>query len=687
MRSFLAVSLMSMLIVTSSDAVAYNQSWESIPLTTTDQKLAGIPGGEGMQMVFGISYAPSNPNVVYMVTDTSQVWKSTDGGKSWKFKNKGYLSNGGISIAIDPLNENIIFAAGSQAESSEKSSPADGIYLSINGGDKWTLVKKSSFFRGREGQHFIFSGVDKKNNRSKTVYVGTHQDGLLKSEDGGKNWEALGLMGIRVYDVKKWRDNPFVILMATENGLIFWDEKSGEFQNAEARGFPKTDLPITNFALDANNLNIVYIAARKAGLYKTDTGGKNFYRSGFELPIGVDYAQISSCSSNGKTRLYLSADNYGGLNPFWSDDGGQYWHTPTTIDSSGVSLTKKRYFSAQVTINPNKCEEAITSANGYDRVIRTINGGKTWEYSGSGFTGGRAGVGRSSFSFGDNLETVLLFLIDFGPALSTDGGKTFSLLNVPRRGVTTTPVGDMTGQTIVSAVGHWGHQALIISNDLGKSWKVVPDTEDDYRFISLHPQNKNIIYAQRYVSSDKGKNWDKRTYPIRAFYPANGDVVYSFAPGRVKGTTILISSDQGLKWTEPYPALPVYTKEINEIAVSPTDRNRIYVASNDGLYILDNEKWVKPGENHGIKKDAFNLNSIRSVVIDPKYPNIVYIGKWAPGKGHSNGIFRSMDFGKTWTNITYNLGPEFTAWALAVNPYDRSVYVGSSLGTWHLSAP
>lgn len=152
--SFLILALILLLFDT--NAFPNNDSWTPIPLTSAKQKQEGLKGGEGMQMVFGIAYAPSNPNVVYIVSDTSQAWKSADGGNTWQMRHKGFMANGGISIAVDPLNENIAFVAGSHAEKHGNISPADGIYRTLDGGENWTLVKQTPYFRGKEGVHFAF---------------------------------------------------------------------------------------------------------------------------------------------------------------------------------------------------------------------------------------------------------------------------------------------------------------------------------------------------------------------------------------------------------------------------------------------------------------------------------------------------------------------------------------------------
>ena len=84
-----------------------------VPLTTEAQRRQNIPGGEGFQLVMTIAYAPSNPQTVYLGSDTSQVWKSLDGGKSWRPVNGGYKSVGSRSLFVHPRNEDLVFSAGS----------------------------------------------------------------------------------------------------------------------------------------------------------------------------------------------------------------------------------------------------------------------------------------------------------------------------------------------------------------------------------------------------------------------------------------------------------------------------------------------------------------------------------------------------------------------------------------------
>ncbi|HHT9138480.1 MAG TPA: WD40/YVTN/BNR-like repeat-containing protein, partial [Candidatus Wunengus sp. YC60] len=183
--------------------------WVPIPLRTLSQKSAGLTGGEGMQMVFGIKYAPSDPNIVYAIGDTSQVWKSTDGGDSWSRKSNGFLSKGGISIGIQPNDANTVFVAGSLHAIDWVTPPKaiEGIFRTKDGGDNWKLVKKTSYARDHANDLFAFA---EKN----IVYAATQELGILVSLDGGDNWQSVTttkdtkfLLDTKITDIKKHPKN------------------------------------------------------------------------------------------------------------------------------------------------------------------------------------------------------------------------------------------------------------------------------------------------------------------------------------------------------------------------------------------------------------------------------------------------------------------------------------------------
>jgi photosystem II stability/assembly factor-like uncharacterized protein len=685
------VRLLFSLLLLAIPSYAQVKEWKQLPLRSIEQKTAGLMGGEGMQIITGIAYAPSNPQIVYLASNTSQIWKSTCGGNSWRMKHEGFFANGGLSLAVDPRNEQVVLVAGYVGREKKESdkNTATGIFRTLDGGNSWQLIKKIDYFGNFEGEHFAFDSSSFDKRRSQVIYAGTYRDGLLKSTDGGENWTHVALEGVRISDIKIDPQNPSTVYLATRKGFYRYDDKQKK-TNKIGQGLP--DFPRT-MAQNPKSPNILYVTVGKYGVYQSVDGGNSFKSKNRGLWIaGKEYIHISISPANPEY-LYVSVNRWGGLNPFWSHDGGATWHRPKTLDKGDLSLAgNSRYFSGYIEPHPTDSNIALTSANGAARVLITNDGGINWSYSGNGYTGGRRGRGKSSLAFHHDPKKMIFFLTDFGPVLTEDGGESFRLLAVPRTlNGKTTPVGavDPTGNSriIVTAVGGWKQQLLTVSADEGKTWQVIPGTEDNYKFIGFHPQKSDVIYAQGWKSEDRAKTWRRLPKKVYAICQQDGEIVYSIESSGKGASFVFKSIDGGRTWSSPYASLPVSASVINEIDVDPVNPDRIYVATNRGVYIHINGDWIRKGKKDGLTADRFGLFAVKCVVVDPHHPEVVYAGRWAPGVGQSHGIFRSTDSGETWENITYNLGPEISCWSISVSPYNGMVYFGSSHGTWVLGPP
>jgi len=670
-------------------------AWEAVPLRTAVQQSLGLSGGEGMQMVWGIRFAPSKANVVYLVSDTSQVWKSEDGGHTWAMKHKGFLANGGLSLVVAPHDEELVFVAGSVHVSGPSDPVADGIYRSKDGGDSWELVRQTAFCRlgdDKGGANFV---IDQH-----TVYAGTHGEGLVKSTDGGDTWQWLDVLAdTTILDIKPLPGDGSVLFLATKTGLFrFTDGATPTLEQIGAGlpGFPRT------ITIRPDNATIQYATVGKDGVYKSTDGGVHFSPCNTGLsPLtqgdghAVTYFAMSPVNPD---YLYASFYLLGGNHPYYSHDGGSSWQAPAVMDAGSLIFDVNRdnggeYWATPIAPSPVDENVALTSGAG-NHIEITTDGGSTWSYSGDGYSGGRAGTGQASFGWDPhNGNRFALFLIDFGVVLTKDGGATFKNLAVPAyQGQRTTPVGALDptpgSKVIVTAVGGWETQIIAVTHDEGQNWMHITGTDDAYDFIAFHQQDPDIVYAGRRKSPDKGLTWTAMSKKVAAVYPGNGDIVYAKEPhGRGK-TDILKSVDGGGAWTEPYLPVDVDMESVNEIAIDPLDPDRVYVATHYlGIFIWDGQQWVNKTETNGLEKDRFGTLSVRNVAIDPRHPKVVYGGRWFAFCGHANGIFRSKDYGASWENITAGLGPEFTTWAVSVSPHDGYVYLGSSHGTWRLPPP
>src|SRR6476661_6658843 len=109
-------------------------------------------GFSDSQAISKIRIHPTNPDIVYVASfgkygvpsDERGIFKSTDGGKSWKKTLFRDNKTGGVDIAIDRHNPNVIFAALWRAYrvASQISSggPASGLFNSTDGGEHWTEI-------------------------------------------------------------------------------------------------------------------------------------------------------------------------------------------------------------------------------------------------------------------------------------------------------------------------------------------------------------------------------------------------------------------------------------------------------------------------------------------------------------------------------------------------------------------
>ena len=449
--------------------------------------------------------------------------------------------------------------------------------------------------------------------------------------------------------------------------------------------------------IDQEDSKIMYVSVGKFGVYKSTNGGGTFDKYNAGLPMEDDgnaHTTYLAASPVNTDYLYTSFSGSDGNVPYYSDDGGVNWNKPFVMDKGDLiddivpDDAMNFVGAAPISINPVDENIAITAGVG-NSIQKTIDGGDTWEYSGNGYIGGKAGTGLSSIGWDTNNQyRFAIFLRDFGVVLTDDRGETFRNLNAPSYNGGSSAIVGAIGPTsgsdvIIAVVGDDDKQIIAVSRDEGNEWLQISGTEGKYSFVSFHPQDPNIIYAGKFKSTDNGYTWNSVEKDVIAVFKNDGDVVYA---SEITGAVLNVfkSTDGGATWESTYEPIEIAPGFIHELAVDTNNQDRLYLATAQGVYIWDGIQWDLKSENNGIEQDLFGSLYTRSVAVDPNNPNIVYLGKWIAEKGHSNGIFMSKDYGETWENITHNLGPEFTPWSISVNPYSSDVYIGSSRGTWFL---
>jgi photosystem II stability/assembly factor-like uncharacterized protein len=145
---------------------------------------------------------PTNPDIVFVAdfgrygvpSDERGVFKTTDGGKTWRKVLFRDNKTGAVDIAIDPHNPDVMFAALWEAFRVEYSmssgGPGSGLFKSTDGGEHWTeITRNPGLPAGVDGKIGVaISGAD--SNRIYAI-IENQNGGLFSSDDAGASWKLM----------------------------------------------------------------------------------------------------------------------------------------------------------------------------------------------------------------------------------------------------------------------------------------------------------------------------------------------------------------------------------------------------------------------------------------------------------------------------------------------------------------
>jgi len=145
---------------------------------------------------------PNNPDIVFVAAlghpygpnAERGIFRTVDGGKTWEKVLYKDENTGGIDVAFDPHNPNILFAALWQARRTSWSmtdgGPGSGLYRSADGGTTWKRLEEHGLPKGPYGRIGIAVGAN--SDRVYALMEAHNPDGgLYRSDDGGESWEFI----------------------------------------------------------------------------------------------------------------------------------------------------------------------------------------------------------------------------------------------------------------------------------------------------------------------------------------------------------------------------------------------------------------------------------------------------------------------------------------------------------------
>jgi|ETNmetMinimDraft_26_1059896.scaffolds.fasta_scaffold00069_23 photosystem II stability/assembly factor-like uncharacterized protein len=598
---------------------------------------------------------PDSPETIYLGAATGGVWKSTNNGSSWEFKFDGVdlISIG--DIAIDPNNEDVIYAGTGEANSSSFSFIGNGIYKSTDAGESWE-------HSGLELSSYIGRVIVDYDNSSRiyaavcgNLFTPSEERGIYRSVDAGETWNRMLFVNDTVagIDLVQHPDNPDILYAA------MWERSRGlEYRHSFGEG---------------------------SGIWKSTDGGDTWNEMTTGLPTGnVGRPGLAIAKSNPDV-LYVFYDMpLFQVGVYKTQDGGDTWTQTNDGELYGMNSSFGWYFG-QVRVHPQ--DENMVWVMGVP-VYRSSNGGDSWQEN----TGWSVHVDNHAMYF-DEINNRILLGNDGGLYSSQNNGGSWNKINnLP---FTQFYAIDIDYQNPERLVGGTQDNNTIMTNTGGvDDWSPILGGDGMYCLIDY--SDPNIVYAEYqwgnlFKSTDGGNNmdyiasaWNVDPDPDRvnwsaplAMDPVDPNVLY-FGTYRV-----FKSINGGLSWSDVSgditKGIDQYFHTITTIAVSPVNNDIVIAGTGDGLiHISTNAGASWENITNGIP-DRW----VTHVIADPIDENTIYATisgfRWDEQLPH---VYKSTDLGQTWQNISGDL-PELPVNDIVLDPaISDNIYIGTDAGVF-----
>jgi photosystem II stability/assembly factor-like uncharacterized protein len=581
------------------------------------RNLGPAAAGGRVTSVVGV---PGDPNIYYVGAASGGVWKSVNGGITWKaiFEHEKTASIGAVALA--PSNPNFVWVGTGEANIRNDITDGAGVYFSSDAGASWRFMGL-----GDAGQISRVI-VDPKN--PSTVFVGalghawapSAERGVFRTTDGGATWKKL----------------------------LFVDDQTG----------------VADLAMEPGNSMVLYAAmwhvrrypwtlvngGESSGLYRSTDGGETWKKLTEGLPKGpLGRIAVTVAPSNPK-HIYALISAEKGL--LWeSNDMGDHW---SPVSDNHALDVRPFYFSRMVVSPVDENKVYFLSF----QMMESDDGGKTAHQADSGVH-----PDHHTLWIDPQNPDRMIQGNDGGAFLSLDGAKSWRFIDALPIEQLYQAAADSDAPFNVCGGLQDNSAWCGPSTDLGRKgvtnadWYVVVGGDGEYAVPA--PTDSNLIYTD----SQQGfiVRFDRKAHYARFIRPYLPGVEES-APADLK---------YRFNWTSP-------------IAVSRTNADEVYLGANvvfkstDGgghwtvispdLTRNDKTKQVVAGApiDHDISS-AENYDTIISITLAPTDPKVIWVGT-------DDGCVQvTRDGGQHWSRVDSAIqgAPEWArVYQVGVSPFD-----------------
>ncbi len=577
---------------------------------------------------------PKNPDVVYassmghvFVADPDRgVFKSTDGGKTWKKILFVDDKTGAINLVMDPANPDVLYAAMWQAQRTPYSlasgGPGSGIYKTTDGGAHWTNITHGAGFAidllGRIGV-----GVSASNPNIVYAIVQAKDGGVFRSDDGGKSWK-------RVNDEWMLRQRAFyymtIYVDPKDPNTVYAPEVDALFVSHDGgKTWKKLRTPHGDnhvLWINPDHTNILLEGNDGGATVSTDAG--KTWSTVHNQPTGQFY--------------HVNLDNQFPYHIYGAQQDEGSYEGPSATSQQGVPLGEWHAvaYGESTFVVPQPNDPKITYGSGYYSLLLKYDMATEQFESVSPWPNYQSGAASEALKYRFAWTHPILFspvnpkeLLVGGQyvLLSDDYGRTWRQISpdlTRNDPATQKPSGgpidlDQSGAEVFPCLSAlavsplngeliWAgsDDGLVhVTTDGGKSWKAVrpPDLPEWSEISSIEPshtaEGTAYLSAQRYMwddfhpylykTTDYGQHWTAMTTGLPA-----GQYVYTvrqdphdanllFATTR---STVYVSFDGGAAWQPLTLNLP--TAQVRDLRIDSRQGQVVVATHGRAFWVLDN---------------------------------------------------------------------------------------------------
>ncbi len=677
----------------------------------------------------------NNPKLYYMGATGGGVWRSLDSGGSWHNISDKWFGGSIGAIAVSDTDPNVLYVGGGESTLRGNVSFGYGVWKSTDAGRTWANIGLN------DSRQIARIRIHPQN--PDIVYVGVlgnafaphTQRGVFRSLDGGKTWQNVLYISpdVGIADLLLDPNNPRIIYATTwrvrrspyslesgGEGSGIWKsiDEGNSWQCLAYSPPPKAPQKPNTAPVPTNDTRPApTILSMQKPMGNALTNNKALPNSivtwqgiatGLpDAPLGISCVAVSPVNSD-RVWAMVEAPS-GGL--YRSDNGGLSWKKI----NDDRSLRQRAWYFSRIIADPADAD-IVYVLNVY--LHKSKDGGKTFS------TIHTPHVDHHDIWINPNNAANIIVGDDGGAQISTDGGINWSSCE-----------NQATAQFYrISTDNHFPYRILTAQQDnaairishrsdgniQSRDWDDTAGGESGY--IIADPTQPDIVYGGSYDGFLT--RYDHRTEAYRAInvYPDNpmghgaAALKYRFQwnfpllfsphdPKKLYAASnhLHVSYDEGHSWQVISPDLTrndtsrmqasggIITKDntsveyyctIFAIAESPRIKEVLWAGSDDGLLHLS-RNGGKTWQNV-TPKDLPAWTMINSIEADPHHDGGIYIAATAYKSGNFTPyLYRSHDYGNTWTKITKGIATEHFTRVVRCDPTRAGLlYAGTESGMY-----